>query len=119
MAEHQSDYGSFFYTVSTDIQSCTHGRRDRSEWTVLSDGNGAGNDAILQHHTEDQEDKVEQEHGGAQNFVHLPLAGSDGDDDEEKHDEEQHDGTEEAVAADGDRRHTMEGGVEEPRHRKP
>lgn len=83
-----------------------------------SDGNGAGNDAVLQHHAEDQEDEVEQEHGGAQNFVHLPLAGRDGDDDEEKHDEEQHDGTEEAVAADGDRSKTVEERVEEPRHRK-
>lgn len=107
------------YTVSTEIRS-----GGGLEWLNRpaclrwSDGNGAGDDAILQHHTEDQEDEVEQEHGGAQNFVHLPLAGRDGDDDEEKHDEEQHDGTEEAVAADGDRSQTVEERVEEPRHRK-
>lgn len=97
MAENQSDYDSF----------CD------------SDGNGAGNDAILQHHTEDQEDEVEQEHGGAQHLVHLPLAGGNGDDDKEEHDEEQHDGAEEAVAADGDRSQTVEERVQEPWHWKP
>lgn len=72
------------------------------------DGNGADNDAILQHHAEHQENKVEQEHGGTQHLVHLPFAGCDGDDDKEKHDEEQHDGTEEAVAADGHWSQTVE-----------
>lgn len=121
MAVHQNDYNSFLYSF--------YRYSEQRSWPVgwewmkcpacgWSDGNWAGDDAILQHHAEHQEDEVEQEHGGAQNFVHLPLAGRDGDDDKEKHDEEQHDGTEEAVAADGDRSQTVEERVEEPRHRK-
>lgn len=65
-------------------------------------GNGTDNDAILQHHAENQENEVKQEHGGAQSLVHLPVTGCDGNDDKEKHDEEQHNGTEESVAADSD-----------------
>lgn len=77
--------------------------RDRSY------GNGTDNDAILQHHAENQENEVKQEHGGAQRLVHPPVTGRDGNDDKEQHDEEQHDGTEEAVAADSDWSQAVDG----------
>lgn len=85
--------------VTREENACCRGR---------SDGNGADNDAIFQHHTKHQENKVEQEHGEPQCLIHLPLAGCNGDDDKEEHDEEQHDGTEEPIAADGDRSQTVE-----------
>ena len=69
---------------------------------VSSDGHGAGEDAVLQHDAEHQEQEVEQEHGEAQAAAHPPAAGRDGDDDEEEHEEEQHDGAEEAVGVHGD-----------------
>lgn len=75
---------------------------------TYSDGNRADNDAVLQHHTKHQEDEVEQEHGETQRFVHLPLTGCDGDDDEEEHEEKEHNGTEEAIAADGNWSQTMD-----------
>lgn len=85
---------------------------------TCSDGDGADDDAVLQHHAQHQEDKVEQEHGEAQRLVHLPPARPDGDDDEEEHDEEQHDGTEEPVAADRNWGQVVDGGVQEPRDRE-
>lgn len=72
-------------------------------------GNRADNDAILQHHTKHQEDKVEQEHGGTQHFIHLPLTGRNGDDNKEEHEEQQHNGTEEPIAADSHWSQTMDG----------
>lgn len=84
-----------------------------------SDGNGTDNDAIFQHHAENQENEVKQEHGGAQRLVHLPVTGRDGNDDKEKHDEEQHDRAEEPVAADGDRGQAVDGRVHQPRDGKP
>lgn len=72
------------------------------------DGNRADNDAILQHHAKHQEDKVEQKHGETQCLIHLPLTGCNGDDNKEKHDKEQHDGTEEPVTADGHWSQTVE-----------
>lgn len=74
---------------------------------VCSDGHGTYNDSILQHDTEHQENKVEDEHGGSQHFIHPPLTGSDGDSDEEEHEEEQHNGTEQPITAHGHRRHRM------------
>ena len=65
----------------------------------FSDGHGAGEDAVLEHHAEHQEQEVEHEHGEAEAAAHPPAAGRDGDDDEEEHEEEQHDGAEEAVGA--------------------
>lgn len=110
-----------FYKYSDQCSPQPHGcgltvplqvtHEDNACWGEISrgsDGNGAGNDAILQHHAEHQENKVEQEHGGTQYLVHLPFAGCNRDDDKKKHDEEQHDGTEEAVAADGHRSQTVE-----------
>lgn len=67
--------------------------------TSLSDGDGAGDDLVLQHDADHQEDEVQHEHEEAQKLAHPPLAHSDGHDDEEEHEEEQHDGAEEAVTA--------------------
>lgn len=86
---------------------------------LCSDGNGTDNDAIFQHHAENQENEVKQEHGGAQRLVHLPVTGRDGDDDKEKHDKEQHDCTEEPVTADGHRSQAVDGWVQQPRDGKP
>lgn len=72
-----------------------------SRESLCSDGNRTDNHAIFQHHAENQENEVKQEHGGAQCLIHLPVTGGDGNDDNEKHDKEQHDGTEEPIAADG------------------
>lgn len=65
-----------------------------------SDGHRTGDDLVLQHDADHQEDKVQHEHDEAKQLAHAPLAGGDGDDDEEEHEEEKHDGTEEAVGAD-------------------
>ena len=67
---------------------------------VRSDGDGADEGAVLQQDAEDEEHKVQYEHGEAQHSAHLPAADGDGDDDEEEHEEEQHDGAEQAVGAD-------------------
>lgn len=73
-----------------------------------SDGHRTGNDLVLQHDAEHQEDEVQQEHDEAEQLAHAPLAGGDGDDDEEEHEEEEHDGAEEAVGADLHRLHASE-----------
>lgn len=65
-----------------------------------SDGHRTDDDTILKHHTEHQEDEVQQEHGEAQDLVHLPLARRNRDDYKEEHEEKQHNGTEESIAAD-------------------
>lgn len=65
----------------------------------LSDGDRAGDDSVLQHDTDDEENKVEQKHEEAQQLAHSPLASRDGDDDEEEHEEEKNDGAEQAIAA--------------------
>lgn len=82
---------------------------------LLSDGNGADEDAVLQHDAQHQEHEVQCEHGQAQLPAHLPAAGGDGDDDEEKHEEEQHDGAEQPVGADADRLAVVKQSVDEPR----
>lgn len=84
---------------------------------ALSDGNWADDDAVLEHHAEHQEDEVEEEHGETQHLVHLPFAGCDGDGDKEEHEEEQHDGTEQAVTADGYWSQTVDEREQEPRDR--
>lgn len=84
-----------------------------------SDGNGTDNNAIFQHHAENQENEVKQEHGGTQCLIHLPVTGCDGNDDKEKHDKEQHNCAEEPVAADGDRGQAVDGRVHQPRDGKP
>lgn len=53
-----------------------------------SDGHRAHDDFVFQHDTDHQEDKVENEHDETEQLAHAPLAGGDGDDDEEEHDEE-------------------------------
>lgn len=65
-----------------------------------SDGHRTGNDLVLQHDADHEEDEVQHEHDEAEQLAHPPLAGGDGDDDEEQHEEEKHDGTEEAIGAD-------------------
>ena len=89
---------------------CRHG--------VSSDGHGAGEDAVLQHDAEHQEQEVEQEHGEAQAAAHPPAAGRDGDDDEEQHEEEEDDGTEEPVAAHLHGDEAVCDGVQEPGDRQ-
>lgn len=76
---------------------------------LCSDGNGTDNHPIFQHHAENQENEVKQEHGGAQRLVHLPITGRDGNDDKEKHDKEQHNSTEEPITADGDWSQAVDG----------
>ena len=85
---------------------------------VSSDGNGADEDAILQHDAEDQEHKVQYEHGEAQHFAHLPATGADGDDDKQEHEEKQHDGAEQAVGADGHRLAVVQQSEQQPRDRQ-
>jgi len=80
-----------------------------------SDGHGADEDAILQHHAEHEEHEVQDEHGEAQLSAHPPAADGDGDDDEEEHEEEQHDGAEQAVGLDGHRLAVVQQSVYEPR----
>lgn len=70
-------------------------RRRRS----LSDGDGAGDNFVLQHDADDEEHKVEQEHEQSQQLAHFPMTNRDGDDNEEQHEEEEDDGAEQAVAA--------------------
>lgn len=65
-----------------------------------SDGHRTGDDLVLQHDADHQEDKVQHEHDEAEQLAHAPLAGGNGDDDEEEHEEEKHDGAEEAIGAD-------------------
>lgn len=85
---------------------------------AVSDGNRADDDPIFQHNTQHQEDKVEEKHGETQHLIHLPFTGCDGDDDKEEHEEEQHDGTEQAVGADGHRLAGMQGSVYKPGDRQ-
>ena len=89
-----------------------------SSTSSSSDGHGAGDNAVLQHHAEHEEHQVEQEHGGAQGLVHLPIAAGDGDDDEEQHEEEEDDGTEEPVAAHLHGDEAVCDGVQEPGDRQ-
>lgn len=64
-----------------------------------SDGHGAGDDFVLQHDADHEENKIKHEHEEAEQLAHFPLARGDGDDDKDKHEEEQDDGTEQAVTA--------------------
>lgn len=84
----------------------------------LSDGDRTHQDLVLQHDADDQEDKVEQEHEGAQNLTHFPLASRDGHDDKEEHEEEEDDGTEQAVAAHLHSLEVMDDVVDEPWERQ-
>lgn len=84
-----------------------------------SDSDGADNDLVLQHDTDDEEDEVEQEHEEAQHFAHAPLTGGDGDNDEEQHDEEEHDGTEQPIAAHLHRLEVVDDVVDQPGEGQP
>lgn len=74
----------------------------------LTHTNRADNDTVFQHHTNHQEDQVEQDHGQAQHPVNLPLTGCNAGYDKEERDEEQHIATEEPIAADGHWSQTMD-----------
>lgn len=106
------------YRLSVLLLEMSEGDACRRE-RLCSDGNGTDNDAVFQHHAENQENEIKQEHGGTQRLIHLPVTGCDGNDDKEKHDEEQHDRAEEPVAADGDRGQAVDGRVYQPRDGKP
>lgn len=75
-------------------------------WTIclrsVAHTDRADKNVILKHQANHQEDKVKQEHGETKPLTYLPLTGCNGDDEKEEHDKEQHDGAEEAIAADGD-----------------
>lgn len=78
----------------------------------------AGNDLVLQHDADHQEDEVQHEHDEAEQLAHAPLAGGNGDDDKEQHEEEEHDCAEEAVGADLHGCHAAEKGPQEPGERQ-
>lgn len=84
-----------------------------------SDGDGTGDDLVLQHDADHQENEVKHEHEEAEQLAHSPLAGSDGDDDEDEHEEEQHDGTEQAVTAHRHWLQVVKERVEQPREGQP
>lgn len=71
----------------------------RSCAPTFSDSDGAGDDFVLQHDADNEEDKVEQEHEKSQELAHFPLASPNGEDDKEEHEEEEDDGAEQAIAA--------------------
>lgn len=71
----------------------------RNSTPTFSHSNGAGDDFILQHDADNEEDEVEQEHEKSQELAHLPLASRNGEGDKEKHEEEEDDGAEQAIAA--------------------
>lgn len=105
---------------STAVLYCTAGTVRRST-SILpsslgSDRDGAGEDAVLQQDAEDEEHKVQCEHGEAQHSAHLPATGCDGDDDKEEHEEQQHDGAEEAIRADSHRLAAVKQSVDKPGH---
>lgn len=64
-----------------------------------SDCNGADNNSVLQHDTDNKENKVQQKHEKAQTLAHSPLASGNGHDDKQQHEEEKDDGAEQAIAA--------------------
>lgn len=68
--------------------------------SISSDGDWADEDSNLQQDAENEEHKVQYEHGEAQRSAHLPATGGNGDGDEEEHEEEQHNGAKQAVGAD-------------------
>lgn len=109
----------FFFTPLANHGTCEHISAmfllpDNQWGRSLSDGDGADDDSVLQHDTDDEEDKVQQEHEKAQKLAHSPLAGRDGYDDKEEHEEEEDDGTEQAVAAHFYRLEVVEDVVDEP-----
>lgn len=103
------------YITVSFVCGCT-----KSCVTVLfpSDGNRADEDTILQQNTQDEEHKVQYEHGEAQLSAHLPPTGGDGDNDKEEHQEEQHNGAEQAIGADHNWLTVVEQGVYQPRDRQ-
>lgn len=85
---------------------------------LRSDGDGTDKDAVLQKDAEDEEHKVQNKHGDAQHFAHLPATCGNRNDDEEEHEEEQHDSTEQAVGADRHWFAVVEESINEPRDGK-
>lgn len=89
---------------------------DRSR--SFSDGDRTGDDFVLQHDTDDEEDEVEYEHEKSQELAHSPFAGRDGYDDKKEHEEEEDNGAEQAVAAHLHRLEVIEDVVDEPGERQ-
>lgn len=85
----------------------------------LSDGDRADDNFVLQHDTDNEEDKVEEEHEEAQELAHSPLTSRDGYDDKEEHKEEEDDGAEQAIAAHHYWLEVIYDIVEEPGEGKP
>lgn len=83
-----------------------------------SDGDGAGDDLVLQHDTDHEENEVKHEHWEAESLAHFPLAHGDGDDDKDEHEEEQYDGAEQTITAHRYWLQVVKGRVEQPGERQ-
>lgn len=103
---------------------CTRGRFALSDnerelcFDSHSHSDWAGDDFVLEHDADNEEDKVEQEHERSQELAHFPLTNRNGEDDEEQHEEEEDNGAEQAVAADLDWFQVVDDMVEEPGERQ-
>lgn len=73
---------------------------------------------VLQEDADNQEHKIKPKHEKAQDFIHPPLAESDGEDDKEQHDEEEDNRTKQTIAADCHRGKAVNHSIQEPRKRK-
>lgn len=82
------------------------------------DGDRTLDHFVLQKDTDNQEHKVKPKHEETQDFIHPPLAGSNGEDDKEQHDEEEDNRTEQTIAADCHRGKTVNYSIQEPWKRK-
>lgn len=88
-------------------------------WLFLLDGDRTHKNSVFEEDADHKEHKVEAKHDETQHFVHPPFAEGNGQDDEEKHDEEEDNGTEEAIAADRYRLESVNDGVQEPGQWEP
>lgn len=82
------------------------------------DGDRTLDHFVLQENTDNQEHKIKPKHEETQDFIHLPLAGSNGEDDKEQHDEEEDNCTEQAIAADCHWGEAVNHSIQEPWKRK-
>lgn len=82
------------------------------------DGDRTLDHFVLQKDADYQEQKIKPKHEKAQDFIHPPLAESDGEDDKEQHDEEEDNCTEQAIAADCHRGKPVTDSIQEPWKRK-
>lgn len=82
------------------------------------DGDRTLDHFVLQKDADNQEQKIKSKHEKAQDFIHPPLAESDGEDDKEQHDEEEDNCTEQTIAADCHWCKAVNHSIQEPRKRK-